>query len=503
MTSVAFQDAQAPLILVIDIGTSSLRALLFDAKARQVEGTRVRRLHHARISDDGGAELDAKDLFQSFVSMMDKVLARLPNDVEISGVTASSLACNILGVDNNGNALTPVYLYSDTRNAGAVKELQARVDWTPIYARTGCPLHTSYLPARFLWLQETQPELFRRATRWMSVHEYFLQKLFSRAIVSHSLASWTGMLNRASRDWDDELLELIGVRREQFSPLVAAQDFLTNPDGEHKVRWRALANAAFFPAIGDGAAANLGSGCTDATSVSITVGTSGALRAVIPPNALNQIPSGLWVYTVDERRSLLGGSLNNGGNVFARLREILQLPPPENLEAELATLEPDAHGLTLLPFFAGERSPGYHGEARAAIIGLSLDTSPLEIWRAVLEAISYRFGFIYSLLREAIPPPEKIVASGSALFHSRVWVQILADVFGMPVIVSDEEQSSARGAALLALEALGVIQDAAQLPAASREIFYPEAARYEIYRRAMERQQRLYSLLIENREGND
>jgi gluconokinase len=263
--------------------------------------------------------------------------------------------------------------------------------------------------------------------------------------------------------------------------------------------------------------ANLGSGCTDSSRVSVTIGTSGALRAVVPwvshlaPHPLHhssgrtggvngvsdsvQIPRGLWLYRVDERRGLLGGSLNNGGNVFAYLRRTLQLPEPEAEERELAAMAPDAHGLTVLPFFAGERSPGYHGDARGAITGLHLDTRPVEILRATLEAVAYRVAAIYDLLREVIPAPRAIIATGSALMHSPAWVQILADVLGQAVTVSGEEEASARGAALMALEAMGAIRDAAELAPAVGATFSPEAAHHEVYLRARERQQQLYSQL--------
>jgi gluconokinase len=493
--------------------------MLFDRQAIEVEGTLARRTYDVRTTRDGGAELDADEMFDAFASALDEVLWK-GGQANIAAVAASSLASNILAVDASGNALSPAYLYSDTRDAGAVEDLRSRVDWGPIYDRTGCPLHTSYLPARFVWIKQTRPELFSRASRWVSLHEYFLIKLFGRSMTSHSLASWTGLLDRTRLDWDDELLAMVGVRREQLSPLASARDSLSGLNAKSGDRWKGLSRALFFPALGDGAAANVGSGCSDATRMAVTVGTSGALRTVIPGRAaagpppnkpLNSghradggpltapalsIPPGLWLYHVDERRSLLGGSLNNGGNVFAYLRRTLQLPEPGAEESALGELEPDAHGLTVLPFFAGERSPGYHGDARAAIVGLTFETRPVEILRATLEGVAYRVAAIFDLILQAIPAPREIIASGSALLHSPAWVQILADVVGQGITVSGEEQASARGAALVALEAVGAIRDAGDLPPSFGETYTPSSVRHQVYLRARERQRRLYSLLV-------
>jgi gluconokinase len=439
-------------------------------------------------------------MFEVFVSALDELVASVaPGDV-LGGVATSSLAANVLAIDESGGPLTPSYLYSDTRNAGAVEELRARFDWRPIYARTGCPLHTSYLPARLWWLRKTQPDVFARASRFISLHEFFLSRLFGRTIISHSLASWTGLLNHLRLDWDDELLQICNVRREQLSPLARAKDSVKNLNEEYSARWRLLAEVPFFPAIGDGAAANIGSGCTEASRVAISIGTSGAMRVVIPAHGLSEIPEGLWLYAVDERRALLGGSLNNGGNVFAYLKRTFQLRDLTALERELEALEPDGHGLTVLPFFAGERSPGYRARARAAIVGLNLGTAPVEIVRAVYEAIAYRFSLIYQRMQSLLPDGHALIASGSALYHSAVWVQILADVLGRPVTVSGEEEASARGATVMALEALGLIADAAELAPAFGQTFTPNMAHHEIYSRALQRHQQLYSLLVEGRE---
>lgn len=496
MASIHRAQAQAPFVLVLDLGTSSLRAMLFDAQARDVEGFTARRSYHADTDDNGKSTFDPRAMFDAFCSVLDELTARI--DFEIAGVAASSLASNVLGLDANDAPLTAAFLYSDTQNARAVEQLRSARDWTDVYARTGCPLHTGYLPARLVWLRETQPEIFARAARWVSLYEYFMLQIFGRAELSHSFAAWTGLMNHAALDWDEQALNLAGVTRAQFSPLSSAYAGQIGLREPYASRWRALASVPWLPALGDGAVANLGSGCADTTRIAVTVGTSGAMRVVQPAQSgETRLAHGLWKYRVDETDALVGGSLNNGGNVFAYYRRTFQLPAPSALEPELEAMAPDAHGLTVLPFFAGERSPGYRGDARAAVVGWSLGTTPVEIWRATLEAISFRFAAIYDLIRE-ITPAREFIASGAALEYSRVWVQILADVLGAPVTVSGEAEASARGAALVALRAQYVISDFRELPAALGETFNPNVGHFEIYRRARERQKMLYHLLLEH-----
>ena len=127
-------------------------------------------------------------------------------------------------------------------------------------------------------------------------------------------------------------------------------------------------------------------------------------------------------------------------------------------------MEPDGHGLTVLPFLAGERSPGLAGHARATVHGLSQAITPLDILRAGLESVAYRIGLVFELLRRLLPGDPGIVASGGALLGSPAWLQIMTDVFNRPVAVSEVQEASGRGAALLALEALGALADLGKAP---------------------------------------
>ena len=139
---------------------------------------------------------------------------------------------------------------------------------------------------------------------------------------------------------------------------------------------------------------------------------------------------------------------------------------------------------------------GWHSEARGAIVGLSVHTRPIEILRAGLESVALRFAQVADAIREVTPGIREVVASGGALLSSRTWTQIMADVLGHLVIASGEKEASSRGAALLALESLGLAPGLDAFSASMGEIFEPDPGKHEVYRRARARQERLYKLLI-------
>ena len=165
------------------------------------------------------------------------------------------------------------------------------------------------------------------------------------------------------------------------------------------------------------------------------------------------------------------------------------------LEEEVARLEPDAHGLTILPFWSGERSTGWHARARGAVLGLGAHTRPAEIVRAAQESVAYRLALVSdALLLHA--PGAGLRASGGALLRSPAWARIIADVLGRPITLSPVAEASSRGAVLLALEALGKIKDVADVAAPPGETIEHDPKRHAVYRRARARQQKFYDLLI-------
>ncbi len=491
-------EPQSPLILTLDIGTSSLRAMLFDAQARAVAGVETQVKYKPVTTPDGGNTLDADEMFRRACRAVDGVLGLAePLAPAIAAVAADSLVSNVLGVDAQGNAVTPVYTYADTRSARDVDSLCAQLDEATTHQRVGTRFHTSYLPARFLWLERTNPELFKRVHWWMSLGEYFYYRWLGQRACSYSIASWTGLLNRQELEWDKDLLSRLPVSAEQFSPLVDVTTPLRGLKAEYAARWQPLRQAAWFPAAGDGATANIGSGCVDAGRIALTVGTSSAMRVTTPTlNPPATVPQGLWSYRVDREHELIGGALTEGGSLFKWMRDTLRVDRAADLETKLAAIPPDAHGLTVLPFLAGERAPGWVGDARAAILGLSLDTKPAEIVRAGMEAVAYRLGLIFELLRAVAPDAREVVASGGALMHSPLWTQIIADVLGASVIASAEAEATSRGDALIALRGLNVIGSFADLPAALGTVYQPDAARHETYSAALKRQQKWYNLII-------
>lgn len=486
-----------PLILSIDVGTSSVRTLLFDARGQDLDGFGAQIPYDVHTTPDGGAEIDADALAGLVIEAISEAHRQLePADARPAAVASDTFWHNVLGVGQDGRPVTPVIHLFDTRSAAAAKELERKIDPRAQHARTGCVLHPSYLPAKLVWLAETQPEKFRAARHWMSFGEYLFLRLFGEARASVSMVSGSGLWNQNQNDYDAGILQILPVTRDQLATAGEMDQPCRKLRPEYGSQWPRLDGIPWYPALGDGACNSVGSGCITPDRFALMVGTTGALRAVTETPTI-EIPDGLWCYRLDRRRFVLGGALSNGGAVYAWMRRTLVLGRDEEVEAELAKMPPGAHGLTMLPLFAGSRSPTWRADVRAAITGMSLDTRPLDILRASLEAVALRFRNIYDIMTQALGSPAEVVASGGALLHSHAWTQMMADALGHPVFPCLEKEASGRGAALVALERLGAIKQLSELTAKTGTAYQPDPGHGAAYRDYLGRQRRLYAKLFE------
>jgi gluconokinase len=418
-------------VVALDVGSSSVRAAAYDSDGVAEPGDV--RLAYASLDPD------------MLVDACRVVLAQVG---EGDALAISAFWHSLVAVDERDRPLTAVLTWRDL--GGALPALEP----ADYHRRTGCFLHPAYWPAKLSRLRDEGIH----AARFLSFGDYLLLKLAGEARTSVSTASGTGLFDPNVLDWDDETLAACGVDRAQLAP-VSAEPV-----------------AGVHPALGDGACANVGAGCTTRGRAAVTIGTSAAARVVYASDSAEARP-GLFLYRLDERRFCDGGALSDGGNLHAWLVATLR----EVDDAALVDRPAAAHGLVFLPFLGGERSLGWDPARRGLIRGLTFATTPLDLAQAALEGVCYRLAAVL----DAIGGIESVVASGGALRESPAWGQILADVLGRPVEIPAVGETSARGAAMMAFGRLGM--PVPEAPIVGR--YEPRVGRHEHHREAMQLQE--------------
>jgi gluconokinase len=410
-------------IVALDVGSSSVRAVAYDGNG---------------IAEPGGAHIQTTAVDAD--ELVDACRAVLAQVGDGDAVALSCFWHSLLPLDAHDRPLSQVLTWRDVTGEPPA------VDPEAYHRRTGCFLHPSFWPAKLGRLE---------AARYVSFPDYLLLRLTGELCTSVSMASGTGLFDPNRLAWDEETLGTVGVGVSALPPVSDE------------------AVAGVWPALGDGACSNVGSGCVARERAAVTIGTSAAARVVYEAPSAEPKP-GLFLYRLDENHFCEGGALSDGGNVHAWLDETLRDAEP--------TDEP-GHGLTFLPFLGGERALGWDAHRRGLIAGLTFATTPGEIAQAAFEGIAYRLADVL----DAIGGLETVVATGAALLANDAWVQVLADVIGRPVEVSGEPEGSARGAAVVALERLGVPTP----PAPVEHVVEPRLQRFEIHSAAREEQRRL------------
>jgi gluconokinase len=469
------------LILALDIGTSSLKTALFDERGRRLEKTTAHQAYSLRVAHDGTAELAVRDLEQAALrALRATLLARKKigalKDRPIVAVAASCFWHSLLGYDARRQKPTPIYTWADARCHEDALRLRSLRRETSYHTRTGCMLRTPYWPAKLRWLARTGAA--RGVTSWMSPAEWLCGRLAGKSTVSVSMASGTGLMDLRACAWDASLLRLAGIRPESLGE-ISDEPFRIAPKNSSLPIlhfFSELKDAPWFPALGDGAASNLGSDAVTGRTAAMNVGTSAALRLVAHRPPARPVP-GLFCYRVDADRCLLGGAISNAGNLRAWALHQLRLPDnPAALERALSRRMLPSRGLTVLPFWTGERSPSWPATVGGTITGLTYATTALDLLQALVESTYHRLAQIADLLERQSGHRLDLVVSGG-IRHSPESLQRLANVLGRPLRICAEPEASLRGAAVHALERLG--KKAQPLPAGPA--IRPHAAAARLY----------------------
>ncbi|WP_341853972.1 FGGY family carbohydrate kinase [Brachybacterium sp. GPGPB12] len=383
------EDAQGPLVVGIDIGSGGTRAAVYDVSGREVGKLQHKEIHAFTVDDDGTSTIDADQIVAEIRTALSAVLGHGESPGDVRAIGFDTFASSLIAVDTAGNALTPCITYADTR---------ATPRWAsspPASTSRTCtsapaPASTPPTPRRgLLWSRKEHPEVFARTERFMALGEYVAFKALGTPALGTASATWSGMIDRRTGQYVPESLDAVGVDEAAMGPAIDPDDALPVAGTPLASEFPRLAEAVWSPVIGDGLAANLGIGALGTGTWGISTATSGAIRQLLDTD-IPALPSGLWAYRVDQRRTLVGSAMSDCGRVLDWCRN--ELAMPFDIDAtDTATLfsGPPSQGTPLVvPFFSGERGTKWRGSSRAMFTNVGASTTWKDIcsarWRAWL-----------------------------------------------------------------------------------------------------------------------
>jgi gluconokinase len=445
----------APNVIGIDIGTTSAKAGAFDADGTETGATEVP--YPLLEPEPGWAVQEPAVVVDAVVAAARGAIAAARDaGLTVAGLSFSTALHSLVALDAGDAPLSDILTWADQRAAAQAERLRA--ERPHLHGATGTPLHPMSPLTKLVWFQEEAPDVFARAARWVGVKELVVHRLTGEWVTDHSTASATGLLALGTLDYAPEALEVAGVEPHQL-PRVAPTKHTMSLSAAGAEALGCTGDLPLVLGAGDGPLANLGVGAVKPGVAACSIGTSGALRLMVEKPVIDE-RGRVFCYALTEDRWVVGGAINNGGVVLQWAGDALAPDLGEHDEAELmdiaAQAPPGSDGLVMLPYLLSERAPHWSTLARGAYVGLSRGHRREHLVRAAIEGVCQQLALVLASLRDAGNDVREIRATGG-FARSDLWRQMLCDALGQPVGFPEGHQGSGFGAALLGMEALGLI----------------------------------------------
>jgi len=489
-------------IIIVDIGTSSLRSVLFG------EGGDIL---HVEQRDNPPAYLDSGRVEQepsTWKTHLVETLSACTGAASIRGLVPAAIGLtaqrsSVIPVDADGRTLHTAIMWQDTRTSDLCVRMEA--DQRTVFKLSGLRIYPVFSAIKMRWLKEERPDVYRATYKMMGVQDYLVHELTGGFVTDRSLASRTNLLNLETLEWDDELLHLFGIDKRLLCDLV-------EPGAITGTLTKTIAAVTGLPAGlpvisagGDQQCAALGLGLTGPGRIIANTGTgsyliAGVDRPVIDPRLsiscnVAAVPGS---YILEAASPTAGSILRWFNREFLR-----ECTSGENdfgsVVAEAEASPPGANGVILLPHFKGRGAPRWDPGARGAFIGLSQASTRGDMARAILEGIAAELAENLAAI-EALSGVADTIAVSGGMTASRLYCQMQADTYGRRVERPDDTEATALGAWISCAVRLGLyggFAEAHQAATSGRrcEPFLPDQTNAAVYRHTMIRRKRLYEAI--------
>ncbi|MFY4774426.1 gluconokinase [Metabacillus sp. RGM 3146] len=450
----------------VDIGTTSTKSVLFSTEGTVIAKHGIEYPLYSPTPET--AEQDPEEIFRAVIGTIKETMKSSNIDAsDVLCVSFSSAMHSVIAVDSSGKPITKCITWADNRSAEWTEKIKNEMNGHEIYLRTGTPIHPMSPLSKLVWLRNEKADIFQAAHKFISIKEYIFLKLFNEYVIDYSIASATGLFNLKNLDWDEEALQIAGITSDKLSKPVPTTCKVEGLDESYAKEMHLDPSTPFITGASDGVLSNLGVNAIKPGEVAVTIGTSGAIRAVTDKPVTD--PKGrIFCYALTENHWVIGGPVNNGGMIFRWAKEELGaseveaakrlgMDPYEILTEIASKVKPGADGLLFHPYLAGERAPLWDSNARGSFFGLGLHHKKEHLIRAVLEGVIFNLYTVLLALKELIGEPKKIQATGG-FARSPLWRQMMADIFHQEIYVPESFESSCLGAVILGLYGLGEVK---------------------------------------------
>ena len=481
-------------ILVVDVGTSSMRGILFDRTGTKRETVQMN--YHPTYKERGVVEQTASELEAALCRVISDIvkLATARAD-KIDMIALTSQRSSVTAVDKEGTPLLPFIMWQDVRNQAICERL--READKEIFERSGTYVNTVFAGGKMAWILEQQISLRDKIFKFTTISEYLIHVMTGNFCTDHTYGSRTNLMNLRERKWDPVLLQLFGIKEEQLCHLIPPGSMAGAVTKEFAARTGLTQGTPVISAGGDQQCAALGMGVYGEGKISIVTGTGAFLMTVcdqMPENLKGDVICNASAlqgqYTLEAsvltccsafdwfKRNFYGDTVG-----FDDIGRILQ----EQYQKDTSCL--------VLPYFQGRAAPEWDETIRASFHNLSLATTKDELLGALLYGIFMEIRNSIDSMENYVLVKEGFISGG--LTQSRIINQMQADVYGISLYHMQDCESTANGAAISALVGQKIIPDAGEAfqklcGGMEMERIAPDEVKHHFHYKALQEMRRLY-----------
>jgi len=472
-------------LLSLDIGTTSMKALLFDVCGKEL--LTIEEKYPFLCPQAGWYEQDPAQLWQAAVNVLTRAAKQLPMNYQVMAIALACQGSSLLPADQHGEPVYPLITWMDQRAQGIVDRWRGEGLEQKIFRRSGWLLDAGLPLAMMAWLRDNRPEVFSRVERWLSLNDFLAFRLTGIFCMNQSCAAAMQLTDIQTAQWDEELCAMAGARPEQFSPVYPA-DHIVGEILPELARLTGL--PAGLPVINGGqdhSSEAVALGMIHSGDAWLGCGTAWVINAVVEQIDLDSVPQGLCLnyHNLPQRwimSQLLGGL---GASMEWLLEQLWKDEAGGYRYAELTraveNVPPGSGGLLFLPL----TGPGQTGKRYpfGGFGGLRLDHTAGYMTRAVMEGAGYELRWCLERLAAAGMQLERLWMIGGAA-RSAVWPRILSDQIGLPVSITQYKHGPALGVAILAGVKLGLfasVEDARAKFSFEARHFEPDSKCHDLY----------------------
>ncbi len=449
-------------LLAHDLGTSGNKASLYSEDGKLVASKTQGYPLYTPMP--GWAEQEPEDWWKAVCDTTKELLGNI-NPSDIAAVSFSGHMMGCLCVDKQGNPLDRAIIWADMRSTEQADKLRSIIDPWEFYRLTGVRLSSSQSITKIMWMSDNKPEIYKQTYAVLNSKDYIINKLTGKFVTDYSDASLGCLLNLDTLDWADELLKAAGIDTKKLPELHASTDVAGYVSDEASRLTGLKEGTPVVIGGGDGACAAVGTGSIKEGIANNCLGTSSWISVCSKEPVYDESMTTFnYAHVVPGCYVPCGTMQCGGGSLDWAVKQLCAKEYKEDknsvykLVSEMVSASPmGANGLFFLPYLLGERSPWWNADARASFVGLTLSHNRGDMLRAVMEGVAYNLDIILKAFSGKIDIKDLIVVGGGA--RNDVWLQILADVFGIPVkkpIILEEATSM--GAAITAGVGVGLYE---------------------------------------------